>query len=265
MVLDFTYKHNPCENKQKPSSSKTSTNTGDDIQAISVSKPVFVTVNKTKNKQADLKTVKKTSKFKQLSEKMKKIDFNNLPGEFGIVMAKQKKRTEKPPTDVIEIIDSDDENSRITSKTEVDKKSSDQSKPTEEKLSLKVPFLPQVPFLNPTDSKKPTNSKPVNSKSDKKLNLKNLEDKLKPGDKRPAYVDGMNVLYYHPDQNNPKKPKRKQGLNFKNLINVVQALQKLGYDQALIVGRHFLIRGVGGFWGVNFMGGFPPLFGGFGG
>ena len=242
MVLDFTYK--PCKNTDKLSSSKdtNSTSTSDEIQMVSLSKPVFVSVNKAKNKQTDLKSVKKTSKCKQLSEKMKKIDFNELPGEFGIVMAKQKKRVQQPKEDVIEIIDSDDEResprpiskiSKNFNNSEVEKKSSQQSqlKSTTKKTDL----VADNPFLNAllkpqSDSKKSTNSEPVNSKSGKKLNLQNLEKKLKPGDKRPAYVDGMNVLYYHPDQNNPKKPKQKQGLNFNNLIAVVKALQKLGYD-----------------------------------
>ena len=85
MVLDFKIKNNDANKEQSTSSSSKS-----DSKSKS-------TVNLTK--------VRKTQCLK-LSQKMKKIKVTELPGEFGIMFPKKK----KPGKDVIEIVDSDDEN-----------------------------------------------------------------------------------------------------------------------------------------------------------
>ena len=166
----------------------------------------------------------------KLSQKMKKIKVTELPGEFGIMFPKKK----EPVKNVIEIVDSDDEKATgIKAKT-----------PKE------VSAVKKTKTLKPKKPKKPkpdTNSKPVNSKTDKKIKLKS--NKLKPGQKRPAVLDGMNVLYYDPNQNKPgQKGKPGNKLNFENLLVVVSKLQDLGYGSKNI---HIVVQAYAGILGMS--------------
>merc|ERR1712071_283037 len=159
---------------------------------------------------------------------MKKIKVSEIPAEFGIMFPKKKK-----VANVIELVDSDE-----------GKKARTQIAGIKANTPKTVSASKKPKTVKPKKPKPDTNSKPVNSKTDKKIKLKS--NKLKPGQKRPAVIDGMNVLYYDPNQNKPGiKGKPGNKLNFENLVMVVAKLQELGYDsknihivvQAYVVGK----------------------------
>jgi len=211
--FEILYENKPCDKKtQAPDKSSDQANKN------------IPKNEKSKNPTEHLKTVRKTQCMK-LSQKMNKIKVNELPGEFGLLFPKKKVPAKD---DVIEICDSADEDEPVSTAITAKgpKPVNSKPKPSVSTPNLSIPFLCQRP--------KTTNSVPVKTKTNKKLKLKlkTIRTKLKPGDKRPAVIDGMNILYFHPDQNKKNAPP--QRLDFNNLLAVVDALQKAGYNSTNI-------------------------------